>query len=169
MFRTSKFSVEDSGTFVLNTVPEEPGTNIGLRKATYARFKEMETGRMFVVFNTHLDHRGNGSTRQISVVRLAERMAIESEPMLLTGDFNCRENSPTMRFLYGHKALDDDLGVSYTNSVPFLDALEVIDPNFDLIDHVLVAADMKVVSASYLKTVNRQASDHFPVLAVVEF
>jgi len=169
MYRTSRFSVEDSGTFVLNSVPEEPGTNIGLRKATFARFKETKTGRMFVVFNIHLDHRGNGSTRQISVVRLAERMATESEPILLTGDFNCRENSPTMRFLYGHKALNNNLGVSYNNSVPFLDALKVIHPNFNLIDHVLVDVDMKVVSATYLRTVKRQASDHFPVLAVVAF
>jgi len=169
MYKTSRFVVEDSGTFVLNSVPEQSGTNIGLRKATFGKFKETATGRMFVVYNIHLDHRGNGSTRQISAVRLAEKMATESEPVLLTGDFNCRENSPTMQFFYGHKKLNNDQSVFYDNPVPFLDALKVISPNFNLIDHVLVKKKIKVVSATYLKAENRQASDHFPVLAAVAF
>lgn len=167
LYRKEQLAVEGSGTFVLNSVPERPATNIGLRKATFARFRDKATGRRFVVFNVHLDHRGNGSTRQISAVRLSERMATESGPVLLTGDFNCHESSPTMQFLYGQTALKNDLEVLCSNPVPFRDALETVRPALDLIDHVLVGSGVDVASAARLKNVDAHASDHFPVVAVV--
>lgn len=110
MYRATRFVVEDAGAFVLNDVPETPGTNIGLRKASFARFMETKTGRRFTVYNVHLDHRGHGFTRRLCAVRSAERMAAETVPVFLTGDFNCRETSPTMGFLYGKHPLINDQG-----------------------------------------------------------
>jgi len=169
MYRAARFVVEESGAFIMNDMPEEPGTNIGLRKASFARFKEMNSGRRFAVYNVHLDHRGNGSTRQLCAVRLIQRVAEETVPVFLMGDFNCSETSPTMRFLYGKQSLINDQNEAYANPQPLTDALDVIDPSLNLIDHVLVGRNLRVLSARYLNTVNRQASDHFPVLAEVAF
>lgn len=167
MYRATRFVVEDSGAFVMNDVPEEHGTNIGLRKASFARFVEIQSGRRFAVYNVHLDHRGSGSTRQLCAVRLIERIAAETVPVFLTGDFNCSETSPAMRFFYGEQSLINDQREPYENPQPLRDALEIIDPS--LVDHVLVGRNVKVLSASYLDTVNPQASDHFPVMAEVVF
>jgi endonuclease/exonuclease/phosphatase family metal-dependent hydrolase len=167
MYRTQRFTAKDSGAFVLNDVPERPGTNIGVRKASFVRLIDAQTGNAFTVFNIHLDSRGNGSTRRIGTVRLVEKMAAEQDPVLLTGDFNCRETSPTMRFLFGQQSLTDNRGAPFENPRPLSDALELINTGYDLIDHVLVDRRVEVLAASQLRDVDRNASDHFAVLAVV--
>ncbi|BCX47808.1 endonuclease-phosphatase domain-containing protein [Haloferula helveola] len=167
LYRADRFNVSSSGAFVLNDRPEKPDTNIGVRKASFARLVDRRTGQPFTVFNIHLDGRGDGSTRRISAVRLAERMAAERNPVILTGDFNCRRTSPTLQFFLGEKALPNDTGESSKSPRPLRDSLLTTDPDHKLIDFVMVDPDFKVRSAVQLRDVDRKASDHFPVLAVV--
>ncbi len=160
LIRKSRLHVLASGAFTLNAEPEKPGTNIGIRSATWARLEDRETARQFTIYNFHLDHRSQGPTRQISAVRLAERMASEAGAHLLTGDFNTTESSPTMTFLYGKTLLKNDAGVRIRNPAPVTDTYHRLYPDQSrrIIDHVLVSGEFKVQEAGRIPS--QAASDH---------
>ena len=160
IFKSERFRLLDSGAFVLNTDPEIQGTNIGVRSSTWAHLEDRESLKRLWIYNLHLDHRSKGLTRKISAVRLMERLSGHSDNVCVTGDFNTKEASPTMTFLYGQSELSNDLGESVQNPKPLVNAYRSVHSETPrgLIDHVLAGPGVEILRAGRISTEN--ASDH---------
>jgi endonuclease/exonuclease/phosphatase family metal-dependent hydrolase len=160
LFKTGRFQLLDSGAFVLNAKPEVEGTNIGVRGSTWAHLTDRKSGHRLWVYSLHLDHRSKGPTRQISAVRLVERMTSHGGAVVVTGDFNASEVGPAMSFFYGRSALQDDAGKRVTNPRPLVTAYKSMHPQDStrVIDHVLVGPGIHVRNAG--RTASGNASDH---------
>ena len=105
-YRTDRVSLTGHGCFWLSQNFEKPGRGWDAahsRVVTWARFADRaEEGRVFVHFNTHLDHLGRRARRHSARLLLEKIAAIGgTDPAVLTGDFNCRESSAPYRILTG--------------------------------------------------------------------
>lgn len=108
-YRAEGAAAEDAGHFWLSETPEEPGSRSWdsslPRMCTWARFRlGGGAGARFVVYNTHLDHRGpEARERGIRLIcaRLRARRAEDGVPALLMGDLNAEEDSEVVRYLRG--------------------------------------------------------------------
>lgn len=185
LYRNDRFERVAAGGFLIAEGTNEGGT---VRYATWVRLAERGTGRMYEHYNVHLDHR-DATSRERSAVRLMKHIARRTSagPFVVTGDFNTTENSPTMAFLRGERALEDETGATYANPIPLVDTFRVLHPDTpdagtasgfgghrgrNKIDHVLVAAGAATVRvASIVRTHadGRYPSDHFPVTAILEW
>jgi endonuclease/exonuclease/phosphatase family metal-dependent hydrolase len=159
-YRTARFRKLHSGAFELNTTPEIEGTTIGVRSSNWVHLKDRETDQPLWVYNLHLDHRSKGPTRQISAVRLIERTTAHRGAVIVTGDFNCAENSPTMNFFHGKVPLKNDSGELVTNHRPMLTAYKFVHPQKTdrVIDHVLMTSKLQIRDAGRIQS--KTASDH---------
>lgn len=87
------------GTFWLSETPDVPsfGWDAKCRRtATWARMTHLATGKEFFFVNTHLDHKGEVARREgLALIesKIAD-MNPEGLPVILTGDFNLRDNNP---------------------------------------------------------------------------
>lgn len=169
LYRKARLERVDAGSFVMNHVPEQTGTNIGLRTASWVRLMDKESQQLIGVWNVHLDHRGNGSTRQQCVVRLAEAMQKTGAPVILTGDFNCRLPQPAMRFLLGDVALPNDQGAEIRSPVPLGDAMAIYPDPANLIDRILVSRGIQAARTRQRRDMPHLASDHYPVEAEIHW
>ncbi|UCC84431.1 MAG: endonuclease/exonuclease/phosphatase family protein [Gemmatimonadota bacterium] len=183
LFRLNRFEVSESGTFWFSDEPETAGS-IGWganlpRICTWARLIERDSGRAFYIFNVHFDHQRQES-RERSAVLLLERIEARAhaDPTLVTGDFNAGEENPAMLFLLGAGAAE--------SSTRLRDSFRVVRPGaVDVgtfngftgrttgpkIDAILVSGSWNVESAAIVRTSvdGRYPSDHFPVLAVINY
>jgi endonuclease/exonuclease/phosphatase family metal-dependent hydrolase len=188
LYRRSRLSVVQSGTFWFSDTPEQPGStswgNRITRICTWARFRDRSGGALYV-YNLHLDHESQPS-RERSVQLLARRIrsrATQDDPVIVTGDFNADEQNPAMRWLLGDgtatagvAAHGIDLADTFRTLHPdargvgtFNDfAFEQIDErkiDYVLAKRRLVAREARIVRTSRDR---RYPSDHFPVVARVE-
>lgn len=170
----------DEGTFWLSDKPSKSGSkgwgNFLPRIVTWTRFIEKETGAAVYVFNTHFDNSSRQSrirSAELLAKRIAERK--HRDPVIVTGDFNADESSPTIRYIKG----DEDL-----SPVRLVDTFRVAHPhrrnagtlgnwkgrtNGPKIDYIFVEDETRVLSAEILhdNRDGRYPSDHFPVTAEV--
>lgn len=177
-----------NGTFWLSETPDVPGSQSWSsslpRIVTWGRFVEKSSGRGVYVFNTHFDHQSQEARLQ-SAKLLAQRIANrphQSEPVILTGDFNAGESNPAITYLLGQP----DTGV--TSPVVFVDSFRVLYPNAadvgtfhgfsgeqsgEKIDYVFaLAVPQTTVLSAEIRHDNdsgRYPSDHFPVTATLRF
>lgn len=114
LYRRDRFSAVDGGTFWLSDTPEVAGSttwgNRLPRICSWVRLRERSDpgrgiagGRVLVVYNLHLDHESEPA-RRASAELLARRIDADVRPdefVIVTGDFNCGEQSPAIRFLRG--------------------------------------------------------------------
>ncbi|WP_327053329.1 endonuclease/exonuclease/phosphatase family protein [Halomicrococcus gelatinilyticus] len=178
-----RFNLEREGIFWLSETPDEPGS-VGWdanlpRLAHYVELREQFTDVTFWHFNTHFDHAGEES-RLNAAKLLLHRIdgLVPDDPVVITGDFNCRAGSPpyvrltgrtqssrgrTLRdshrySKYGHHGPETSM-TDFSNLIP--------DKK---IDHVFVSSDVEVVLHGILSDAyasGRYASDHLPVVADV--
>ncbi len=108
-YRKDRFEVVNSGTFWLSKTPEVVASKDWdaaiTRVATWAKFKEIKTGKEIMFVNTHFDHVGEIS-RQESAKVIATKMTelANGLPTLLTGDFNTPLNSPGIQTILALKS-----------------------------------------------------------------
>ncbi|MFT3684558.1 MAG: endonuclease/exonuclease/phosphatase family protein [Phycisphaerales bacterium] len=111
LYRSSRLSLAgdaaaESGTFWFSDTPEKVASkNWGngiTRICTWAHLRDGVTGRAFFAYNLHLDHQSEPSRRK-SVELLAKRIGSRgsADPVIVTGDFNCGEETPAIRFMNG--------------------------------------------------------------------
>lgn len=106
-YKKDKFELLDSGTFWLSDTPDEVSRGWDgacNRVCTFVLLKDIETGKIFMHFNTHLDHMGSEARIKGSAM-VADRTINCGYPAILTGDFNFDETDD----LYTNitKVLDD--------------------------------------------------------------
>jgi endonuclease/exonuclease/phosphatase family metal-dependent hydrolase len=169
----------DGGTFWLSDTPDKPGSmtwgNEIPRVVTWLRLTDRSTARSFYVFNTHWDHRHQGSREKAGEL-IARRIAGRrhpGDPVVLLGDFNAVETNPGVRRLTGPPlGLIDTFrhlhpAEALRGTLHFWNTARREQPK---IDHILVSPGAEIRSAAIR---NREAmatvSDHFPVVAEVAF
>jgi len=173
----------EHGTFWLSGTPELPSADWGnsyRRICTWARLKDLKTGRAFYAYNTHFDHESQPARERSArlIMRRIAGRAHPRDPFIFCGDFNAAEDNPVLTYLKGQCGPDDP------NPIPLVDSWRVIHPqNPDSgtvsrfegsrerykIDYIFVAQGTQVLDAHILRTRydGRDPSDHYPVTAYV--
>ena len=171
------FNPIETGNFWLNPTPDVPGS-LGWganheRMVTWARFYHRESKRGVYFFNTHFEHESEEARRN-SAALLRERLRAvpDSEPLVVTGDFNApAEQSVPWQTLTAHGLRDawlvaaERAGPADTRS-----GFKPPDPKNHRdcrIDWILVRGPVHVdrcETVTYHED-GRLPSDHFPVLA----
>ena len=178
-FRRDRFEADatDQGTFWLSDTPQKPGSktwgNEIPRTATWLRLTDRATQRGFYVFNTHWDHRHQGSREQsarLMVQRIRDRKHA-NEPVVLLGDFNAIENNPAVMHLVSEAGLTDTFQALHAaeKNRRTLHFWSDTREGIVKVDHILVSRGAEIMNAAIRDRDKPMVSDHFPVTARVVF
>lgn len=97
--RKDRFKILEQKTFWLSETPEVPGSKDWdaaiTRVATWGRLEDKKSKTVFLMINTHFDHRGKESRKE-SAELLKERATALADnlPVIITGDFNFTRDKP---------------------------------------------------------------------------
>ena len=178
-FRRDRFEADesDSGTFWLSDTPHQPGSKTwgnGIpRTVTWLRLVDRSTQRGFYVFNTHWDHKHQGS-RERSASLLAERITgrkFPDQPVVLLGDLNAVEKNPGVAVLARDARLTDTFQALHPKE-PARTTLHFwrgTRAGLLKVDYIMVSEGVEVLSAEIRDHDKPMVSDHFPVTARVVF
>ena len=92
-YNTKKVKALNEGMFWLSQMPDIPGS-IGwdaaiTRIVTWGKFKDLQTGKLFFVFNTHFDHMGKIARRESARLLINKVSDMSGKlPTIVMGDFN---------------------------------------------------------------------------------
>ncbi len=169
-YLTDKFEVIDTDTIWLSETPGK--VSIGWDASTYrimtsATLKNKETGEIFTVNNTHLDHEGSIAVDE-SIKLINESLSKLENPYILTGDMNV----PSFFLDYSKftKHMSDTKKIAHSSmkygTINYNSNNKLL--HFITIDYIFVSKnDFKVynyrVDPSYMY-LNKPVSDHFPVI-----
>lgn len=183
LYRSSRFTALESGTFWLSDTPAVKSRSWGnryLRICTWVRLEDKKTKLSFYIYNTHFDHQSQNARLKSSQL-IAERInnRRHKNPFVVTGDFNADESNPVILYL---KRKSDNLPKS---PIVLVDSFRQLHPNAKSvgtgggfkgladgkkIDYVFVQPETTVVTASIIRTNRdgRYPSDHSPVMAEIQ-
>jgi len=176
LYCKDRFRVVEQGTFWLSETPEVPGSKSWntacTRVCTWARLADRASGRHLYFFNTHLDHVSQEAREKgaaLILQRIAERKP--ADPVILTGDFNAGEGNVAIR-----KVKESGLRDSFRMVKPDAKPAGTFNgwkarTDGDKIDYVFVSEEVVVRDAEILhdNKDGRYPSDHFPVIAIIEW
>ena len=175
LYRTSRYTVRDQGTFWFSPEPETPGSkgwgNTITRICSWARLHDRVLGRTFYVYNLHLDHQSVPS-RQLSAELLSRRIAARRprDPVIVMGDFNAGEEQEPMQHLLWNVPLSDSFRKVHPGATD-VGTYHAFTGRTEgaMIDHILVGPEWTVRSSGIDRSNDsgRYPSDHYPVFAVV--
>lgn len=179
-YRKDRLTLLDSGTFWLSPTPEvvaSKGWDAALERiATWAKFRDAQTGCAYLHLNTHFDHVGE-QARQESARLIRQRLATLGAglPIVMTGDLNTNPTNAAYRVF-----TRDTIANA---SAPLLDAMLISKGGHygptatwnsfkaieegQRIDYVMVSQQVSVLTHGILPDFwdGRFPSDHLPVLA----
>ena len=168
--------VEESNTFWLSETPEEisVGWDAALERiCTYARFKDLTSGKQFWVFNTHFDHIGElaraASARLI--LRKIEKLNKMNIPVVITGDFNLTPDTEPIKILQNsYEDVLKDRAPSEKNYGTFT-GFKKEETGLRRIDYIFNKGfQLETADHIWVKTAKGGwASDHHPVQATFLF
>ena len=177
-YRKDKFILIEKGHFWLSETPEKPslGWDAAIKRiVTWGKFQSKVTGKQFLVYNTHFDHRGVEARKNSATLirKKIEEMTVGINlPVIVTGDFNLTPDEAPI------KMLKDYLCDSYeiTEEPPYgpIGTYNGFDINADLstrrIDYIFVQGKIKVLEYAAVADIKdlRFPSDHLPVFARVQ-
>lgn len=171
-FRKARFQLLAHGDFWLSQTPEKP--SVGWdgkccnRLTTWARLRDRQTGKAFIVFSSHFDHEGVVARRESArlILRKARELASGLQVICL-GDFNSTPESDAARTLAGQwrDARLISLAPPYGPEGSF-NGFKLDAPLLDRIDYVFVSERFTVHRyATLTDSFNgRYPSDHLPVV-----
>ncbi len=169
-YLSEKFNVITENTIWLSETPSS--VSIGWDASTYrimtsATLQDKETGEIFTIYNTHLDHKGS-TARTKSINLILEEVGENNNPHFLAGDMNFPSFFP--EYFTVTSKMDDVKNladssmkhgtVNYNNSNKFFQFLRI--------DYIFASEnDFKVINyrvdPSY-QFLNQPISDHFPII-----
>jgi len=176
-YNKSKFILYDHGTFWLSPTPDVPskGWDAALNRiVTWGLFQSKITGKQFLVFNTHFDHRGTEARKNSALLiekKIREMTRNKNLPVILTGDFNLTPDQEPIILL--KKYMKDSFEV--TEEQPYgpvgtYNGFKIeADLSSNRIDYIFVHGDVDVLKYAALTDFkdHRFPSDHLPVFAKV--
>lgn len=178
----SQFRIAESGTFWLSANPAVPslGWDAGYKRmVTWARLVRKGDRTRLLVLNTHWDHQGLVARQESGklIIGWLTQNHQRNERLVLLGDFNADDTEESLAQLTGGPAstatLFDARRISANDSTGpafSFNAFNAFPPSGKLIDHIFVGAGIKVrMHAVIAQHENgRVASDHFPVVALLD-
>lgn len=101
MYRKSTVKCFGWGTFWLSDTPDRPSQGWDgayPRTATWALMRDLRSGQLFFMVNTHLDHVGFEARKNglALIEKILSAINPDNYPVVLTGDFNCTEDFPAL-------------------------------------------------------------------------
>lgn len=180
-YKTERFDVVDMDTFWLSETPTVPGSRSWntccTRICTMIRVNDKQTGKEFVLVNTHLDHESEEA--RIKGIQLIvseiKRRYTDAVPLVLTGDFNTYVDTPTYKA--AAELLSDACAVSETpHAGPFRTFTNYIWQEEESttegarIDFIFVSEGVSVreiVTCNDTFPGNTFSSDHYPVVSAI--
>jgi len=175
-FNKTKFILIEQSTFWLSETPEKPSKSWDSslnRIVTWGRFKSKVTGKQFLVFNTHFDHKGMEARKQSAILirkKIEEMTKDKNLPVILTGDFNLTPDQEPISLL--KRYLSDSREVTELPPYGPVGTFNSFDWNAPMegrIDYIFVQGSIKVLKYAVLTDSKEQRwpSDHLPVFAKV--
>jgi len=177
-YRYDRFDCVYSETFWLTRHPEEPSKDWDAalpRIATLAVMRELRTGRLLCVVNTHFDHMGvKARDKSAKVILDKLRGYVKTGyPIVLMGDLNLTPNEKPIQRLA--KALQESYAhapLHYTGAPAAepvhgtFNAFQYGKPHDRRIDYVFASEDWSVLNHGIIaeSTHGHYPSDHFPVV-----
>ena len=176
-YNKTKFILVKHGEFWLSEDCNKPGLGwdaVCNRIVTWGKFKSKVTGKYFLVFNTHFDHRGNEARKNSAFLirdKIKEISNNQGLPIILTGDFNLTPDSEPVKLIKGF--MKDSREVSETPPYGPVGTFTSFDWNAPMenrIDYIFVQGGVKVLKYAVLTDAKNQRfpSDHLPVFVKVE-
>jgi endonuclease/exonuclease/phosphatase family metal-dependent hydrolase len=176
-FNKKKFILIESGTFWLSETPEKPSKSWDAalnRIVTWGKFKSKVTGKQFLFFNTHFDHKGDEARKNsASLIRdkIKEISGDQGLPVILTGDFNLFPESEPIGLI--KKFMKDSREISETPPYGPVGTFNSFDWNAPMerrIDYIFTQGGIKVLKYAVLTDSKNQRwpSDHLPVFVKVQ-
>jgi endonuclease/exonuclease/phosphatase family metal-dependent hydrolase len=176
-YKKDRLRLLDSGNFWLSETPETPGSmswDVSLpRMVTWGLFEVGAGGRRFYYYNTHFPHRPQDAAARLKCAGvIVERMnrLPKDVPFLMTGDFNSPAGGDVFKLFTAQ--LKDAWDTAVKRSGP-----EGTNSGFAgrttgrRIDWILYRGPFRVLEAETVtrNEKGRYPSDHFPVIAALEF
>lgn len=180
-YKKSRLRSMRSGTFWLSETPDQPGSRgwdaACNRVVTWSVFRDKETGREFLMMNTHFDHVGDTARIESAALIIRKSASLSGKlPVILTGDFNVTDRHRAYRILTWadneivftdtRKSAGAEIsGPEYT-FVGFSDQFEASDQ----IDFIFATYQFMVLSHKIpdFRKGMRYLSDHLPVAVILE-
>lgn len=174
-YKKERFQIASLETFWLSPTPRVPGSRYPVqspcpRTASDAVFKDMETGKVFRVVNTHLDHECS-EARRLGLVQILAHLDAEKAfadvPVILNGDFNAEPDSEEMKPLKETAGLvnaTEGIGITFHN----YHRDDPKDPQCT-IDYIILKGDWEYRNVE--KWTDQKdgvcLSDHYPICAEI--
>ncbi len=173
-YNRDKYLLLKAKTFFLNKHPDTPGVGWDAhlpRIATWGKFKDKDSGVVFLFFNTHLDNIGKKS-RLESVKLILNRIKTKSNghPVILTGDFNSDQNSLPYKIVNNSGILVDTYNSAKVLHAPTGTFNDYGKRHTDRrIDQIFVSNQIEVEQYDIItdKVDGKYPSDHYPVRAKI--
>lgn len=177
-YDTVRLKLLATETFWLAENPSDTGSRgwdaAITRVATWAKFQDRKTKRIFFAFNTHYDHIGREARRESSKLLKAKvKQVAGGHPTIITGDFNAQpQDEPIQELTTGDHRLVDAKTVSVEKHYGPTGTFNAFGPRevaSEPIDYIFIKNGVRVLKHGTLSQTwgGRFSSDHFPVFARV--
>lgn len=169
-----RFVADSTSTFWFSETPniaasKSWGNNI-TRICTWVRLYDKLSKKNFYLFNVHLDHESQPS-REKSAELLIKKINEKNLPVILTGDFNCGYENPAIKTILDSGLIDTyrKLNEKQANEGTFNSFKG--ETNGEKIDFIFTTKDFTVKQSEIVRISyqGKFPSDHFPVIAVINF
>lgn len=182
-YDTARLQWLKGSTFWLSENPEQVGAKgwdaAIPRIVTWSAFRDKTTGRTFFAFNTHFDHIGKIARAESARLLLRKVAGIAgTAPVIITGDFNAQPQDEPIQILsntsdpnhftdtkglsrqphFGPEGTFNNFTAKATTAQP-IDHIFIKNNGVTVLKHGTLAESWD----------GRFSSDHFPVLAVLQF
>ena len=176
-YKKDRLQLLDNDTFWLSETPNKPskGWDASIKRVcTYGLFLDKQTNSKFLVFNLHLDHRGEQA--RINSVKLVldkiDELNSEGYPVLLMGDFNLEPSHNAIHSI--QSTMSDTYKLAGDNVFGPKGTFNGFKVDYEQerrIDYIFSSGPVEVEKLGILSEVNNALfpSDHFPVIAYLKF
>jgi len=172
----SAFQIVQTGRFWLSQTPRKAGSKgwgaVFPRTAVWAQLRHRASGRTLTFLNTHFDFQPEAIVEAARLLRQWSGETLRHHAVIVSGDFNADKNSSAYRELTADGLLGDVHRLARPDGPD--------EPTFHgfgnpaelaTIDWMLASRHFEVKSASVdtYHEASRYPSDHFPILAEIEW
>ena len=171
-YREERYEVKDKGSFWLSETPEKMSRDWDsgcYRICSYVLLADKDSGKEFLVFNTHLDNASEEARIKGIRVVLDKIAEMGNVPAVLMGDFNAIEDSETYR-----SAMESFLDVKYQTERSMTGCTYQNwgqELENECIDYIMISKEGFCVNSYKIVTDTYDGvypSDHFPIVTELD-